>query len=65
LLLPEGNFLKNRKRAERLDCSPPGLPDGIQPKKSQFGYVLDGLEMTDVGIFCGHSVNFPVIWNVL
>jgi hypothetical protein len=26
---------------------------------------LDGLEMTDVGIFCGHSVNFPVIWNVL
>jgi hypothetical protein len=32
-----------------------GLPDGIfSYQKSQFGYMLEGLEMENVGIFYGH-----------
>jgi hypothetical protein len=34
------------------------LPDGII--STQFGYILEGLAMEDVGIFCGHLVYFKV-----
>jgi hypothetical protein len=49
----------------------PGLPDGIfSNQKSQFGKILKGLAMEDVGIFYGqlvylfygHFVYFVVIW---
>jgi hypothetical protein len=37
----------------------PGLPDGIfSNQKSQFGKILDGLGIEDVGIFYGHLVYF-------
>jgi hypothetical protein len=42
------------------------LPDGLFSKqKSQFGKVLEGLAMEDVGIFCGHLVYFMAIWQIL
>jgi hypothetical protein len=41
---------------------PTGLPDGIfSNQKSQFGYILEGLAMEDVGILYGHLVFFVVI----
>jgi hypothetical protein len=44
----------------------PGLPDGLfSNKKSQFGYVLEGLAVENVVIFCGHLVNFSAIWHFL
>jgi hypothetical protein len=43
-----------------------GLPDGIFPnQKSQFGKILEGLRMENVGIFYGHLVNFTAIWYML
>jgi hypothetical protein len=43
-----------------------GLPDGIfSNRKSQFGKILEGLATDDVGIFCGHWVNFPSIRYIL
>jgi hypothetical protein len=40
----------------------PGLPDGIfSDKKYQFGQILEGLAMEDVGIFYGHLVYFTDI----
>jgi hypothetical protein len=39
---------------------PAGLPDGIlSNQKSQFGLILEGLAIEDVGIFYGYLVNFP------
>jgi hypothetical protein len=38
------------------------LPDGIfSDQKSQFGQILDGLAMKDVGIFYGYLVYFTAI----
>jgi hypothetical protein len=43
-----------------------GLPDGIfSYQKSQFGYILEGHAMEDVGIFYGHLVHLTAIWNIL
>jgi hypothetical protein len=43
-----------------------GLPDGIfSNQKSQFGKILEGLAMEDVGIFNDHLVQFTVIWYIL
>jgi hypothetical protein len=40
----------------------PGLPDGIfSDKKSQFGKILEGLRMENVGIFYGHLEYFKYI----
>jgi hypothetical protein len=55
-----------------------GVPDGIfSNQKFQFGYILEGLAMEDVGIFlalwpillqfgifCGSMVYFMVIWYI-
>jgi hypothetical protein len=39
-----------------------GLPDGIfSNQTSQFGYILEGLAMEDVGIFYGTLVYFVTI----
>jgi hypothetical protein len=44
----------------------PGLPDGFfSNQKSQFGYILEGLAMEDVGIFYGHLVNFTDLCHIL
>jgi hypothetical protein len=41
------------------------LPDGFfSNQKSQFGQILEGLATEDVGVFCGHLVNFQPIWYV-
>jgi hypothetical protein len=44
-----------------------GLPDGmcISNQKSQFGLILEGLAMEDIGIFYGHLVYFEAIWYIL
>jgi hypothetical protein len=43
-----------------------GLPGGIfSNQKSQFGQILEGLAMEDVGIFYCHLVYFTVIWYIL
>jgi hypothetical protein len=43
-----------------------GLPDGIVwNQKFQFGKILEGLAVEEFRIFCGHSVNFAAIWNIL
>jgi hypothetical protein len=43
-----------------------GLPDGIfSNQKYQFGYILRGLSMHDVGIFYGRLVYLPAIWYIL
>jgi hypothetical protein len=35
-------------------------------QKSQFGYILEGLGMVNVGIFnCGHLVYFIAVWYIL
>jgi hypothetical protein len=50
------------------------LPDGLfSDQKLQFGYILEGLAMKDVGVFDGHLVYvfyghyiyFMNIWNIL
>jgi hypothetical protein len=39
------------------------LPDGLfSYLKSQFGYILEGPEMENVGIFYGHLEYFTAIW---
>jgi hypothetical protein len=39
-----------------------GLPDGLfSNQKSQFGYILEGLAMEDVGIFYVHLAYFMPI----
>jgi hypothetical protein len=43
-----------------------GLPDGIfSNQKSQFGQILEGLEMENVGIFYGYLENITAIWYIL
>jgi hypothetical protein len=43
-----------------------GLPDGIfSNQKSQFGYILEGLAIEDVGIFYGDLLYFTAIWYIL
>jgi hypothetical protein len=37
----------------------------FQTKKLQFGEILEGLAIEDVGIFCGHLVYFVAIWYIL
>jgi hypothetical protein len=40
-----------------------GLPDGIFAyRKSQFGYILEGLGVDNVGILYGHSVYVHLIY---
>jgi hypothetical protein len=42
------------------------LPDGIfSNQKFQFGQILEGLAMEDVGMFYGQLVYFVNIWNIL
>jgi hypothetical protein len=42
------------------------LPDGLfSNQKSQFGLILDGLAMENLGIFCDHLVYFTAIGNIL
>jgi hypothetical protein len=42
-----------------------GLPDGIFSNQiSQFGKILEGLAMEDVGTFYGDWVLFKVIWYI-
>jgi hypothetical protein len=42
------------------------LPDGLlSNQKSQFGKILEGLGMENVGIFYGHSEYFTAIWYIL
>jgi hypothetical protein len=42
------------------------LPGGLfSNKKYQFGKILEGLAMEDVGIFYGHLVYFMAIWSIL
>jgi hypothetical protein len=36
----------------------------VSHRKSQFGYILEGLEMDYVGIFHGCLVQFVVIWYI-
>jgi hypothetical protein len=44
----------------------PGLPDGLfSQQKSQFGYILEGLEMKHVGVFYDTSEYFMAIWYIL
>jgi hypothetical protein len=41
----------------------PGLPDGIFfIQKSEFGNILEGHEMENVGLFFGHLECFTTIW---
>jgi hypothetical protein len=43
-----------------------GLPDEIFPgQKSQLGWILEGLEMEDVGLFYGHLIFWMSIWCIL
>jgi hypothetical protein len=43
-----------------------GLPDGFFfYQKSQFGKILEGLALEDVGTFYGQLVNFRAIWYIL
>jgi hypothetical protein len=43
-----------------------GLPDGLfSNQKSNFGEILEGLAMEDVGIFYGHLVHFTVFCYIL
>jgi hypothetical protein len=42
------------------------LPDGLfLNQKSQFGKILEGLVLEDVGIFRGHFVYFTAKWYIL
>jgi hypothetical protein len=44
----------------------PGLPDGLfSNQKSQFGLILQGLAMENLGIFYDHLVYFTAIGNIL
>jgi hypothetical protein len=50
-------IVKSRKNANKT--SPAWLPDGLfSNQKSQFGKILEGLEVEDVGIFYGHLKYF-------
>jgi hypothetical protein len=43
-----------------------GLPDGLfSNQKSQFGYILEGLAMENLGLFYDHLVYFITIWSIL
>jgi hypothetical protein len=43
----------------------PGLPDGIFfTQKFQFGSILEGLAMEDIGKCYGHWVYLLVIWYI-
>jgi hypothetical protein len=42
------------------------LPDGLfSNQKNQFGKILEGLAMENVGIFYVHLVHFTAIWYIL
>jgi hypothetical protein len=42
-----------------------GLPDGLfSNQKSQYGYLLEGLAMQNLGIFYDHLVYFTAIANI-
>jgi hypothetical protein len=66
---PSARFLSNRRSSRSgfgeihiFLMRGPGLPDGIfSDKKYQFGQILEGLAMEDVGIFYGHLVYFTDI----
>jgi hypothetical protein len=48
---------KCASRSSVLLALPEGLPEGIfSNRKSQFGYILEGLAMEDIGIFHGYLV---------
>jgi hypothetical protein len=43
-----------------------GLPDGLfSNQKSQFGYILEGLAMENLGIFYDHLVYFTATEHIL
>jgi hypothetical protein len=42
------------------------LPDGLfSNQKYQFGYILDGLGMANIGTFCGHLLYFVATCDIL
>jgi hypothetical protein len=48
-----------------LSTSRPGLPDGLfWNQKSQFGKILEGISMENLGIFYDHLVYFTAIGNI-
>jgi hypothetical protein len=48
------------------ECIEPGLPDGLFPNQnSQFGLMLEGFAMKNLGIFYDHFVYFTAIGNIL
>jgi hypothetical protein len=50
----------------KFPVSTAGLPDGIFAyQKSNFGNILEGLGMDNVGIFYCHLVYFIAIWYIL
>jgi hypothetical protein len=64
------NYLLHTKAAKmgQFSCltNRSGLPDGLfSNQKSQFGYILEGLAMKNVGIFYDHLVYFTAIRNTL
>jgi hypothetical protein len=43
-----------------------GLPDGIfSDQKSKLGFILEGVEMENVGIFSGHLEYIMAIWYII
>jgi hypothetical protein len=42
------------------------LPDGIfSDQKSKLGFILEGVEMENVGIFSGHLEYIMAIWYII
>jgi hypothetical protein len=61
-LLPTANSIKRSLKivSSRYVAR---LPDGIfSNPKYQFGQILEGLAMEDIGIFYGHLVYFTATW---
>jgi hypothetical protein len=68
LLIQKSGELFSSKNVLRRLLLPPGplLPDGIfSNQKSQFGKILEGLRMENVGIFYGQLKYFRAIWYIL
>jgi hypothetical protein len=58
------HFIANS--SSRLGQQNPGLPDGLfANQKFQFGYILDGLGVDNVGIIYGHLEYLKAIWYIL
>jgi hypothetical protein len=54
------------KQFESCEIGTRGLPDGIfSNRKYQFGKILEGLRMENVGIVYGRTEYFTAIWYIL